>query len=94
MLILSERPQAALTREYLHVQTILGASGQIGRKRATCLNREFTTDIRLVSCKPQKVNASEQLHGADLLDATQATHAVEGSEIVYLTAGLPMDTQL
>jgi len=76
------------------MQTILGANGQIGRELAHFLQRDFTRDIRLVSRRPQKVNDSDQLFSADLLDAAQALRAVEGSEIVYLTAGLPMDTAL
>lgn len=76
------------------MQTILGASGQIGRELAVCLNRDFTKDIRLVSRRPQKVNETDTLFQADLLDPEQTRRAVEGSEIVYLTAGLPMDTQL
>lgn len=76
------------------MQTILGASGQIGSELALSLKREFTSDIRLVSRKPKKVNDSDQLHSADLLDAEQTMRVVEGSEVVYLTAGLPMDTQL
>ena len=76
------------------MQTILGASGQIGRELANHLKRDFTSEIRVVSRKPQKINDSDQLHSADLLDAAQTMRAVEGSEIVYLTAGLPMDTQL
>lgn len=76
------------------MQTILGASGQIGRELAIHLKRDFTNDIRLVSRRPQKVNDTDQLLSADLLDAMQTLRAVEGSEIVYLTAGLPMDTQL
>lgn len=75
------------------MQTILGVSGQIGTELARCLHREFTRDIRLVSRNPQKVNDSDQLFSADLLDAAQTLRAVEGSEIVYLTVGLPMDTQ-
>ncbi|MEJ6518738.1 NAD-dependent epimerase/dehydratase family protein [Shewanella bicestrii] len=75
-------------------QTILGANGQIGRELALSLNREFDCDIRLVSRKPQKVNATDELKSANLLDLAQTLAAVEGSEIVYLTAGLPMDTQL
>lgn len=76
------------------MQTILGASGQIGSELATNLARDFTTDLRLVSRRPQKINDTDQLLSADLLDAEQTLRAVEGSEIVYLTAGLPMDTQL
>jgi len=77
------------------VQTILGASGQIGRELALHLKQGgFTNEIRLVSRKPQAVNESDQLCGADLLDAAQAMRAVEGSRIAYLTVGLPMDTQL
>lgn len=76
------------------MQTILGASGQIGHELAIHLKREFTSEIRLVSRRPQKVNETDQLLAADLLDASQAEHAVAGSEIVYLTVGLPMDTEL
>lgn len=76
------------------MQTILGASGQIGRELAVHLKRDFTSKIRLVSRRPQRVNDTDELFTADLLDATQTLRAVEGSEIVYLTVGLPMDTQL
>lgn len=76
------------------MQTILGSSGQIGRELALSLKRDFTGDIRLVSRKPAKVNDSDRLHSADLLDAAQTLKAVEGSEIAYLTVGLPMDTRL
>lgn len=76
------------------MQTILGASGQIGHELAIYLKRDFTSDIRLVSRNPKQVNGSDQLHRADLLDARDTLGAVEGSEIVYLTAGLPMDTRL
>jgi nucleoside-diphosphate-sugar epimerase len=76
------------------MQTILGASGQIGQELALALKRDFTRDIRLVSRQPRKVNDTDQLFGADLLDPAQALRAVEGSRIAYLTAGLPMDSQL
>lgn len=76
------------------MQTILGANGQIGREVAICLKESFTNDIRLVSRKPQKVNDTDQLFSADLLDPQQALDAVAGSEIVYMTVGLPMDTEL
>ena len=74
-------------------QTILGANGQIGIELAKELNRRYTNDLRLVSRNPQKVNESDQLMAADLLDAGQTMQAVAGSQIVYLTVGLPMDTK-
>lgn len=51
------------------MQTILGASGQIGHELAVHLKRDFTDDIRLVSRNPRKVDDSDQLHGAGLLEA-------------------------
>lgn len=76
------------------MQTILGASGQIGVELARELSRSHTTDIRLVSRNPRKVNDEDELTRADLLDAEQTRAAVAGSETVYFTAGLPADTQL
>ena len=76
------------------MQTILGASGQIGQELARSLKRDFTDDIRLVSRNPRKVNDTDHLHRADLLDPAQTMSAVRGSDTVYLTAGLPMDTKL
>lgn len=76
------------------MQTILGASGQIGRELALSLRQDFTSDIRLVSRHPEKINDTDELVSADLMDASQARRAVEGSEIVYMTAGLPIDSQL
>lgn len=76
------------------MQTILGASGQIGRELALSLKRDFTSDIRLVSRRPRKVNDTDQLFAADLLDPEQTRRAVMGTEIAYLTVGLPMDTPL
>lgn len=76
------------------MQTILGASGQIGRELALSLKRDFTSDIRLVSRNPQKVNDTDTLVSADLMDAAQTLAAVEGSEIVYMTAGLPIDSEI
>lgn len=76
------------------MQTILGASGQIGSELALSLKRDFTSDIRLVSRNPEKINDSDELVSADLMDASQTLQAVEGSEIVYMTAGLPIDSQM
>lgn len=76
------------------MHTILGASGQIGQELARALKRDFTDDIRLVSRNPRKVNATDHLFQADLLDLEQTMLAVKGSDVVYLTAGLPMNTRL
>lgn len=75
-------------------QTILGVNGQIGQELARCLHSGFTTDLRVVSRKPIQVNPTDKVFAADLLDKHQTEEAVKGSEVVYLTAGLPMDTQL
>ncbi len=76
------------------MQTILGASGQIGRELALSLRRDFTGSLRLVSRNPRTVNEDDELVSADLMDAGQTRAAVAGSEIVYMTAGLPIDSQI
>ena len=53
------------------MQTILGANGQIGQELAINLNRTFTTELRLVSRRPQKINATDETFSADLLDPQQ-----------------------
>ncbi len=70
------------------MQTILGAGGAIGVALATELTK-YTTDIRLVSRKPFKVNETDQLFAADLMDPTQVKQAIRGSDVVYITVGLP-----
>ena len=76
------------------MQTILGANGQIAVELARELSREHTSDLRLVSRHPGKVNPSDIVAPADLLDAEQTAAAVKGSEVVYFTAGLPANTEL
>lgn len=76
------------------MQTILGASGQIGVELARELNRTHSSALRLVSRTPRKVNETDTVASADLLDAGQTAAAVAGSEVVYFTAGLPPNTQL
>lgn len=68
------------------MQTILGSGGAIGTELAKALTA-FTKEIRLVSRNPQKVNESDQLFPADLMDKTQLLQAIEGSEVVYVTVG-------
>ena len=76
------------------MQTILGATGQIAVELARELRRKHTSELRLVSRNPRKVNETDALVAANLLDAGQTAAAVKGSEVVYFTAGLPPDTAL
>ena len=76
------------------MQTILGANGQIAVELARELRRNYTSDLRLVSRNPRKINDTDAVVPADLLDARQTAEAVRGSSIVYFTAGLPPDTRL
>jgi len=76
------------------MQTILGANGQIATELARALRRAYTDELRLVSRNPRKVNDTDSLVSADLLDARQTLDAVRGSGVVYFTAGLPPDTAL
>lgn len=75
------------------MQTILGSGGTIGTLLAKELTA-YTKDIRLVSRQPEKVNATDQLLSYDLTKADQVLKAVEGSEIAFLTVGLPYRTKI
>lgn len=75
------------------MQTILGSTGVIGTGLAKHLT-QYTDKIRLVSRNPKQVNPADQLVIADLTDLQQTFNAVEGSEIVYLTIGLPYKTSV
>lgn len=70
------------------MQTVLGAGGIIGIELAKSLP-QYTDQIRLVSRYPKKVNPNDEIMSADLLNSKQVAKAVRGSEVVYLTAGLP-----
>ncbi|MEM6395332.1 MAG: NAD-dependent epimerase/dehydratase family protein [Bacteroidota bacterium] len=70
------------------MQTILGANGHIGTPLAKEL-AQYTGHIRLVSRNPEKVNLTDELLAANLLDPEQVDKAVAGSDIVYLVIGLP-----
>lgn len=75
------------------MQTILGAGGAIGNELAKALTA-YTTDIRLVSRTPKKVNDTDTLFAADLTHYDDVKNAVKGSEVVYLSAGLPYNTKV
>ncbi|SFS96366.1 hypothetical protein SAMN04487906_2369 [Zhouia amylolytica] len=67
------------------MQTILGANGQIAIALAEELKRHYTSDIRLVSRNPKKVNETDQLFPANLLDAVETDLAVNGGSKMILT---------
>ena len=75
------------------MQTILGAGGAIATEIAKALT-QYTTDIKLVSRNPKQVNPTDSCFPADLTDYEQTNKAVQGSEVAYLTAGLPYDTKV
>lgn len=69
------------------MHTILGANGIIARELSRAL-AAYASDIRQVSRNPRKVNPSDEILVADLLDRQATANAVAGSEVVYLVAGL------
>jgi nucleoside-diphosphate-sugar epimerase len=75
------------------MQTILGSGGAIGNELARAL-KNYTTEIRLVSRNPKKLNDTDHLFPADLTDRKTVFSAVQGSEIVYLTIGLEYKTKV
>ncbi|MDQ1165513.1 NAD-dependent epimerase/dehydratase family protein [Flavobacterium sp. SORGH_AS_0622] len=76
------------------MQTILGASGQIGEELARELKRNFTSDIRIVSRDAKKVNDTDTVFSADLTIKEKAVEALKDTEIAYFTLGLPMNSDL
>jgi len=75
------------------MQTILGANGTIARELSKHLP-QYTNQIRQVSRNPKKINSSDELVKADLLDYSQTEKAIAGSEVVYLLAGLKYDAKV
>ncbi|WLP90738.1 NAD-dependent epimerase/dehydratase family protein [Gordonia sp. NB41Y] len=74
------------------MQTVLGANGQIAEVLTDYLYENITDEIRLVSRNPVRRHDTDQLLAADLTDPDAASRAVQGSDIAYLTVGLPMDS--
>lgn len=70
--------------------TILGANGAIGRELSPIL-RAAGHRVRQVARQPRAEHPDDQTVAADLLDAAATSTAVEGSEVVYLLAGLRYD---
>ncbi len=75
------------------MQTILGAGGGAGTELAKQLIN-FTKEIRIVNRNPKKVNTTDQLLKADLLNPLLLDEAVKGSEIVYVTIAFEYKTSV
>ena len=75
------------------MHTILGANGLIANGIAKELHSQ-NQKIRLVSRNPKRIHDSDELVSADFLNLEQTMHAVIGSEVVYLTTGLPYKTKV
>jgi nucleoside-diphosphate-sugar epimerase len=75
------------------MQTILGSGGAIGTELAKALNG-YRKKVRLISRNPIQINPSDELLPLDLMKADNLTKAIEGSEVVYLTLGLPYKTRI
>ena len=76
------------------MQTVLRANGQIAEQLTRYLHDTISEDIRLVSRNPVKLRDTDQLFPADLMDADATADAVAGTDIAYLTVGLPIDSAL
>ena len=72
------------------MQTILGAGGAIANELAKALT-SYTTEIRLVSRNPMKVNPGDAVVAADVLNRGELENAVRGTSVVYVTVGFPYD---
>ena len=77
----------------MNKQTILGANGVIGLELSRHL-RSHTDRIRHVSRSPRRVNTTDELVSADLLNAAATADAVAGSAVSYLVAGLAYDHRI
>ena len=75
-----------------NLQTIIGSGGAIATQLAKDL-RHYTDTIRLVSRHPIKVNDTDQLLTADVLDFSQLANAIKGPKVVYVTVGFEYSHQ-
>lgn len=73
------------------MHTILGSGGAIGNDLALRLNKKGKA-VRLVSRNPVAVNPNDELASVDLTAGRNLENAVKGSEVCYLTVGLPYTT--
>lgn len=74
------------------MQTILGGGGAFGTLLAKELGK-YTNSVRIVGRNPKKVNSTDELKSANLLLKEDVYEAVKGSEVAFLTVGLPYNTK-
>ena len=75
------------------LHTILGAGGPVGNSLATALANLYKP-VRLVSRQPLVANNGQSWFKADLTILEDVIKALEGSEVAYLTIGLPYSTKI
>lgn len=75
------------------MQTILGTGGAIGKELAKALLK-YTNKIRVASPNPEKVNSTDEVMPADLLNPNEIRKAVENSSVVYVMMGLPCNANM
>ena len=75
------------------MQTILGAGGAIGIELAKAL-KQYTSEIKLVSRNPKKINDTDELMSADLLNLSDVQKAIQGSSVAYVTVGFPYNLKV
>ena len=74
------------------MQTILGGGGPIGLELARILP-DYTERVRIVGRNPEKVIPENEVFVANLLDSEAVRDAVAGSDVAYLSVGLPPSTR-
>lgn len=69
------------------MQTIIGSTGEIGKQLARILHSD-NEKIRLISRNPFKINGSDELHRANVLNRQEISEAIKGSDTAYLLVGI------
>jgi nucleoside-diphosphate-sugar epimerase len=75
------------------LHTILGAGGPVGKSLAAALGN-LNKPVRLVSRHPLVGDNAQSWFKADLTIQQEVIDALEGSEVAYLTIGLPYSTKI
>ena len=71
--------------EYL--QTIIGSTGEIGKRLVKEL-QNYSDKIRLVSRNPLKINDTDELFRADVLNEKEISDALKDTDVAYLLVGI------